>query len=374
MRRVLLAASLLTVACVAPLAAQTTIVYRLGRDTVAIEQHSRTADRMTGEVVSRTPVVRRLQYEVTLAASGRPTSAVFRQRQGTGQPIANQPTEVRLTFARDSVRRESVWADSTQTRTVHAPNALFVLAWPSVATLELLQLAQRAAPADSFRGFGTGAQPTWYRLQRVQGDTLQLSGGFYPFRVTFDAQGRLQSLDGSLTANKVTGVRSAGPMNLAEIAARMTPMGQASARGTATGPFNFPIFVDYGRPQVRDRTVWGGVLVPTDSVWRAGANAATHLATTRTLAFGDVVVEPGIYTLYIHQTRTGPVLLINRQIGQWGTVYDAGQTIGRVPMQMAAAPAFVEEFTISIRQAGPNRGALDFAWGPSVATAAFAIR
>jgi hypothetical protein len=359
---------------VGALQAQTTMVYRLGRDTVAIEQHTRTGDRMTGEVVSRSPVVRRLQYEVTLGSNGRATRAVLRQRQANGQPVANQPTETRLTFSGDSIRREVVWADSTQSRTVYAPRALFVLAWPSVATLELLAQAQRAAPADSFPGFGTGAQPTWYRLERVQGDTLQLSGGFYPFRVTFDAAGSLRSLDGSLTANKVTGTPAASPMNLAEVAARMTPMGQASARGTATGPFNFPIFVDYGRPQVRDRTVWGGVLVPTDSVWRAGANAATHLATTRTLAFGDVVVAPGIYTLYIHQTREGPVLLINRQIGQWGTVYDASQTIGRVPMQMAPTPDFVEEFTIAIRQAGPNRGALDFAWGPAVATAAFAIR
>jgi hypothetical protein len=43
-------------------------------------------------------------------------------------------------------------------------------------------------------------------------------------------------------------------------------------------------------------------------------------------------------------------------------------------MPMAAAPEFVEEYTITIRQLAANRGAIDFAWGPQVATATFDIR
>jgi hypothetical protein len=51
------------------------------------------------------------------------------------------------------------------------------------------------------------------------------------------------------------------------------------------------VVVDYGRPQVRERTVWGGTLVPFDSVWRAGANDATHLFTTRPLTLGSVMTH-----------------------------------------------------------------------------------
>ncbi len=156
----------------------------------------------------------------------------------------------------------------------------------------------------------------------------------------------------------------------------MTPTGRLSMRGNATLTFEqSPIFIDYGRPLVRQRTVWGGQLVPFDSVWRAGANAATHLATTRTLVFGDLVVPAGMYSLWIQHTRNGTFLIINKQTGQWGTSYDPAQDLGRVPMTLAPAPAFVEQFTITIRAMPPGtRGAFDFAFGPSVATATFLVR
>jgi hypothetical protein len=73
-------------------------------------------------------------------------------------------------------------------------------------------------------------------------------------------------------------------------------------------------------------------------------------------------------------------LVINKQIGQWGAaipmtnVYNQANDVGRVPMTMAATPAHVEEYTITIRPAGAGRGAIDFAWGDKVATAAFTFR
>src|SRR3989338_2354158 len=78
------------------------IVYRLGRDTVAIEQFSRSATRFAGEMVSRSgAAVVRTQYELTID-KGRPTAAVIRRRQAGGSPIANQPME-----KRPSLRGES---------------------------------------------------------------------------------------------------------------------------------------------------------------------------------------------------------------------------------------------------------------------------
>jgi hypothetical protein len=52
-------------------------------------------------------------------------------------------------------------------------------------------------------------------------------------------------------------------------------------------------------------------------------------------------------------------------------VYDPAQDVGRVTMQMAPAPTHVEEMTVTVRSMGGNRGAIDFAWGPSIATATF---
>jgi len=170
-------------------------------------------------------------------------------------------------------------------------------------------------------------------------------------------------------------VRGAGGLDIAAIAKAMKPTGVLSVREdvrAAFGPGGM-VVVDYGRPQVRERTVWGGTLVPFDSVWRAGANDATHLFTTRTLTLGSVTVAPGMYTLWVQHTHTGTFLIVNKQTGQWGTQYDASQDLGRVPMQMAAAPGHVEEFTVTVRALGPARGVLEMAWGESVASVQFTV-
>ncbi|HYV99254.1 MAG TPA: DUF2911 domain-containing protein [Gemmatimonadaceae bacterium] len=360
-----------------PLAAQqATFYYRLGKDTIAVEQFTRTATSFTGEVIRRVPNVLRIQYDITLGAGGKPTRAVIRQRQADGTPLAGQPSEARFTFGTDSVKRENVFPDSTQTRMLAAKQAAFVITWPSVATAELLYAIRKATRTDSFTAVSTGGV-AMFGLTPTVGDTMRLIGGPYPMRLRFDADGRMLSVDGFYTTNKITGVRAPGGVDMNALAAKMTPMGVASARGTVSAGFGgtqSPVVIDYGRPKVRERSVWGGELVPFDTVWRAGANAATHLATSKPLAFGDVVVPPGMYTLWIQHTRNGTSLIINKAVGVWGTQYDSTQVLGRAPLVLAATPEFVEEFTISIRVLPQNRGAIDFAWGSQVATATFTVR
>jgi len=174
--------------------------------------------------------------------------------------------------------------------------------------------------------------------------------------------------------------RGPGGLDLAALARNMKPTGTLSVRDVARGAFGAGgmVLVDYGRPLVRERTVWGGTLVPFDSVWRAGANDATHLFTTRVLTLGapgeaSVTLDPGMYTLWIQHTRTATYLIVNRQTGQWGTQYDPAQDIGRVLMQRTPAPGFVEELTYTVRALGGNRGALELAWADQLATVPFTV-
>jgi hypothetical protein len=87
-----------------------------------------------------------------------------------------------------------------------------------------------------------------------------------------------------------------------------------------------------------------------------------------------MTLAPGLYTLWTQHTHSGTYLIVNKQVGQWGTEYNAAQDIGRLKMEMAKTPEHVEDFTITVRATGPNRGAIDLAWGDSVATAAFTVR
>lgn len=351
----------------------------LGKDTVAIEKYSRSATRLTGEVASRFGATgNRLSYDVTLGSNGRPISVVYRLRPLTGAPAATAPREIRVTFVGDSVKREAVYADSTNTRMLPAARGTpFV--YPAFGLLEVAfgDLRKSKATSAAMATVGAGAgNPAIQNFTVGAGDTIRVgAAGGPPIVYRVDKDGRLLSVDGSGTTQKLLSTRNTAAFDFDGIAGRMTPLGALSARGVATGSFmQSVVFVNYGRPQVRGRTVWGGLLVPPDTIWRLGANEATHLATSRELTFGTTVVPPGLYTMWLFNATGGPMLVINKQVGQWGTVYDAGQDLARIPLTMMATPEHVEDFTITLRNVAQGRGAIEFTWGAQVATAAFTVR
>ena len=105
---------------------ETTIVYRLGRDTAAIEQYTRTNNRLVGEMVSRTgAVVARTMYDY-MVQGGRVTAVVMKRVGADGNPLNNGPMEFRFTLRGDSAIREYIWKDSTTRRAFAAPNAFVV--------------------------------------------------------------------------------------------------------------------------------------------------------------------------------------------------------------------------------------------------------
>ena len=370
-------------------AQQVSLVYRLGNDTVAVEQYTRTATLLAGEMVQRSgPMIARIQYQVSIGRGGRPTGATLKRLQADGTAAPNSPTETRLSVTADSLVREIVWPDSVQRRAFAAKNGLLNFPTFIYGPTELLAGIRRAGGSlDSVPALGAAGGIGFTGLAAVSptatppgitaaiASSVRLRGGAYAMELVFDTRDRLQSVDGSLTTNKAMATRGNGGLDLPAMARTMTPTGVLSARATARAAFGpgGMVLIDYGRPLVRERTVWGGTLVPFDSVWRAGANDATHLFTTRTLTLGTLTLVPGMYTLWVQHTRTGTFLIVNKQTGQWGTQYDATQDLGRVELAVAATPAHVEEFTITLRALGPARGAIEMAWGGSIASVAFGV-
>ncbi|MDQ3070758.1 MAG: DUF2911 domain-containing protein [Acidobacteriota bacterium] len=117
------------------------------------------------------------------------------------------------------------------------------------------------------------------------------------------------------------------------------------------------ISIEYGRPSMKGRTIFGPegqALHPSGKVWRMGADEATTLKTSRDLMFGMVHMPAGTYTLYsLPMEGSAPdkpagMLIINKQTGQWGTVYDAKQDLGRVNANVTLAATPVETLTINI--------------------------
>lgn len=130
--------------------------------------------------------------------------------------------------------------------------------------------------------------------------------------------------------------------------------------------------VDYGRPSKRGREVFG-TLEKWGNVWRTGANQATHFTTSKTLKFGAATVPAGTYTLYTLLDQGGKwQLIVNKQTGQWGTVYDQKQDLVRIPLTVEQTPAVVEMMEITITPAGAG-GEIAILWDRTKAKAAFTV-
>jgi hypothetical protein len=122
------------------------------------------------------------------------------------------------------------------------------------------------------------------------------------------------------------------------------------------------ITVDYGAPSMRGRKILGGLL-PYDKVWRTGANEATTLKTDVNLKIGDLGVPAGTYTLYSIPAKGGWTLIVNKQTGQWGTVYDQSKDLGRVKMSEGVLPSSpVETFQIKFANTNGNFTELHLLW------------
>jgi hypothetical protein len=124
---------------------------------------------------------------------------------------------------------------------------------------------------------------------------------------------------------------------------------------------NGAITIDYCQPSMHGRTIFGG-LVPYGEVWRTGANAATTLKTTAKLQIGDLSVPAGTYTIYSVPSPDGWTLVVNKQTGQWGTVYDKSQDFGRVKMSTGSTSLPVETFVIDFEKTMGNATELHLKW------------
>jgi Protein of unknown function (DUF2911) len=145
---------------------------------------------------------------------------------------------------------------------------------------------------------------------------------------------------------------------------RPSPPGQASV----TFADGKTITIDYSRPYLKGRKMIGGVN-PYGQVWRTGANEATTFVTTADLMVGGQHVPAGNYTLYSIPEADKWTLIINKQTGQSGTVYDEKQDLVRIPMKVGKTSAPVEQFTIKLKQTGPKAATLSLEWAdaqPSV--------
>ena len=98
------------------------------------------------------------------------------------------------------------------------------------------------------------------------------------------------------------------------------------------------ITIDYSRPGVKGRTIWGA-LVPYDQIWRTGANAATTIEFSDEVLINGQKLAKGKYALFTIPGRDQWTVVFNKQGDQWGAFnHDAAQDALRVTTKPEKAP------------------------------------
>jgi prepilin-type processing-associated H-X9-DG protein len=350
--------------------APTTLLVRLGADTIGVEQYTRTATRMEGVLVQRSPFTTIARYSVEMGANSAPVHAEYSLRRGDGTTITGQMQSLSVRFGADSVTFVGHRTSGDTTRSAAATGEVLPYLNGSYGLFELaiarLLATRRDSATFAIVPLSWGARGTSPLPVKLVGrDSARISWFGYPLYARHDGRGSFLWLDGSQTTVKVRVDRVAA-MELDTLAREWSARdlsagvaGPASTRDTVRATIGSAhVMVDYGRPALRGRDVWAnGVL--GDTIWRTGANAATQLRTDADITIGGVPVPAGTYSLWTRAAGSGYQLIVNKQAGQWGTEYHADRDLARIPLRESTAATPAERFTIAL---DPQAG-LAMTWG-----------
>jgi hypothetical protein len=365
-------------------------VATLGRDTVSIESVTRHGNTIVSDEVDRFPKVRRRHTEIELDDDGR-ISRLVMDIHTPDEPANERDRRVEAVVTKDTVRLSKKDGTGTRRYTFATGGVTAMPHLPQMYSLYDLYFA--AALKSSTAPVGERTRMRQYYIDR-EFDRFPLHQGFVWVtpdgkahirhdwlsgigEATLDSSYRLKSYSGDGTTYKVKVERTSGDHDVKAIAARFAETERAgggskslSVRDTVRANLGAASFmIDYSRPLARGRELVGGI-IPYGQVWRTGANAATQFSTSVPVTIAGLPVPAGMYTLWTIPRPDGVQLVVNRQTGQWGTGYNPAHDLGRVPLQVSATDAPVEQFTISIAP----EGALVMEWGNFRWQAPIAVR
>ncbi len=122
------------------------------------------------------------------------------------------------------------------------------------------------------------------------------------------------------------------------------PSKNGKTEGTIDGVH---VVIEYGRPKVNGRKIWGG-LVPYGEVWRTGANEATTITFSAPVKIEGKNLAAGTYGLFTVPGESEWTWVFNSVPNQWGAFkYDQSKDVLRVTAKpMKHAPVEAMDFVI----------------------------
>lgn len=132
--------------------------------------------------------------------------------------------------------------------------------------------------------------------------------------------------------------------------------------------------VNYSKPGKKGRHIFGReqdkALLPYGKVWRTGANEATVIEIGQGVSIADKPVEAGSYSLYSIPDQGSWKIILNSDVGQWGTEYNDGKNVLTVEVPIRVKPSVQELFTIYFEDI-PNGSNMILSWDQTEAIVPF---
>lgn len=122
--------------------------------------------------------------------------------------------------------------------------------------------------------------------------------------------------------------------------------------------------VDYSRPAVRDRKIFGNV-VPFGRIWRVGANESTKFTVSTNVKIMGNELEAGTYALYAYPQKDSWEIVFHSNISHWGdgrNNYNPKEDVLRITVIPQSLSDFVENFTISFNEISHNKLFMNWDW------------
>lgn len=121
------------------------------------------------------------------------------------------------------------------------------------------------------------------------------------------------------------------------------------------------ISIDYGRPKVNDRNIFGGV-VPYGRVWRAGANENTVFTVTTPVTVNGTALPAGSYGLHMIPREGTWTVIFSKQNSAWGSYfYDEKQDAARIEIRPTIG-RHTEMLTFDFTDVTSSNAMLEMRW------------
>ena len=127
------------------------------------------------------------------------------------------------------------------------------------------------------------------------------------------------------------------------------------------------VTVDYGRPSLKGRTMFGD-RIPYGKVWRTGANKITDLTLSEPMTIEGKAVATGKYGLYSIPNADSFTFIINKDANAWGAYdYKEANDVIRLVVKTEKIPAKTETLTFEFVDLTPASAVLQMRWENTLA-------